>query len=155
MTRFQAIQGKDFYWYPNQKMLAINREQVDSNTKRQYLIAYTDNLIDAMYDLTPSAFKVYLYLLMNKDGFRMEYSPSYIANMVNISKDTARDAFKQMERKGYFDRLEDSDYKYNFYEVPRRNTYIKNKELKENNSDVTKLLSKEYNEASNNTNYDY
>ena len=58
MTRFQAIQGKDFYWYPNQKMLAINREQVDSNTKRQYLIAYTDNLIDAMYDLTPSAFKV-------------------------------------------------------------------------------------------------
>ena len=132
--------GQDGYWFPNQKMLAINRESVDSKTQRQYLIAYTDNLIQAMYDLSPSAFKVYLYLLMNKDGYRMEYSPSYVARMVNVSKDTARDAFKQMERKGYFDRLSNSDYKYNFYEVPRRNSYIKNQEKREDNSELAKLL---------------
>lgn len=153
--RIQAIHDKDYYWFPNQKMLAVHRENVDSKTQRKYLIAYTDNLIQAMFDLSPSAFKVYLYLLMNKDGYRMEYSPSFIAKTVNVSKDTARDAFKQMERKGYFDRLEDSDYKYNFYEVSRMNTYIKNQEIKNDNSELAKLITKQTESKDDDSYIDY
>lgn len=70
----------------------------------------------------------------------MEYSPKYIAEQVKISKDTAREAFKQMEMKGYFDRLTDSEYKYDFFEVPQRNSYKVNREDRAANSSLARSL---------------
>jgi len=54
---------------PNQKIVKINREKVDKGTGngRNYLIAYQDNISSAMKLLSHTAFKVYIYLLFNKD----------------------------------------------------------------------------------------
>ena len=55
-------------FYPNQKEIVINRETIaKGTTNRAYLIAYQDNLIDAMKTLSGTAFRVYLCLLFNRD----------------------------------------------------------------------------------------
>lgn len=140
MSKEFKFTEKDYDWYPNQRTLVINRDTVESGTQRRYLIAYTDNLLRAMSELSPSAFKVYLYLLMNKDNYKLEYSPAHIGKMVNVCKDTARDAFQRMERLGYFDRLDDNEHKFNFYEVPRKNSYIRNQQLRCDTSDLETIL---------------
>ena len=126
--------------------MKINREIVEQgkNPNRPYLVAYNDNILQAMNELSPSHFKVYMFLLMNKDGFKLEYSPKYIAEQVKISRDTARTAFKQMEMRGYFDRLTDSNYKYDFFEVPQRNSYKINREDRTANSSLAKSLEEKY-----------
>lgn len=114
--------NNDYYncgYYANQKELTIHRENVFGSKDRNYLNVWNDNLLQAMKDLTPSAFKVYLFLLMNRDGFRLEFSPQFIANSVNVNKDTARTAFKQMEEYGYIKHRDDN--KFDFFEAPNLN----------------------------------
>ena len=109
---------------PNQKIVKINREKVDkvAANGRKYLIAYQDNLLDAIGNLTHTAFKVYLFFLFNKDGFTFAYSPEYIRKQTNICKETARKAFKELQEKGY---IISTSRGYEFYEYPRFSANIK------------------------------
>lgn len=65
------------------------------------MIAYQDNITDAMKNLSHTAFKVYIFFLFHKDGFSMAYSPEYIRKAANMCKDTARKAYKELMEKGY------------------------------------------------------
>jgi hypothetical protein len=58
-------------FYANQRKITVNREAVISSksTGRLYLIAYQDNIKAALKDLSASAFKCYLTMLMSKDNF--------------------------------------------------------------------------------------
>lgn len=109
---------------PNQKIVKVNRERVDkvSSNGRKYLIAYQDNLFDAMKNLTHTTFKVYLYFLFNKDGYSVAYSPEFIKKQANVCKETARKAFKELSEKGY---IIATDRGYEFYEYPKYSTSIK------------------------------
>lgn len=104
---------------PNQKIIRINREKVDKVAAqgRLYLIAYQDNLLYAMKDLSHTAFKVYMYFLFNKDNYSVAYSPEYIHKQANICKETARKAFKELQDKGYIIK---SDRGLDFYEYPKQ-----------------------------------
>lgn len=93
---------QDFETYPNQKQVKVIRESVPKNTSnRAYLCAYQDNLKEAMLRLTPAAFKVYVCLLFNADGFKLRFSPENIRNMTGLCKDTIRKAMTQLEQQGY------------------------------------------------------
>lgn len=111
-------------YIPNQKIIKINRERVDkvAGSGRNYLIAYQDNLLAASLSLSGSAFKVYVYLLFNRDQFSVAYSPEYIHKAVGICNESARRAFKELNEKGYIDKTERG---YDFYEYPRRKPVIK------------------------------
>lgn len=111
-------------YIPNQKIVKVNREKVDkvASTGRKYLIAYQDNLYDAMNNLSHTAFKVYLFFLFNKDGFSFAYSPEFIRKQANICKETARRAFKELQEKGY---IISTSRGYEFYEYPRYSANIK------------------------------
>jgi hypothetical protein len=51
-------------YIPNQKIIRINREKVAKGMKgRLFLIAYQDNILNAMCRLSHTSFKVYMYLL--------------------------------------------------------------------------------------------
>ena len=104
---------------PNQKIIRVNREKVDKVAAqgRLYLIAYQDNLLYAMKDLSHTAFKVYMYFLFNKDNYSVAYSPEYIHKQANICKETARKAFKELQDKGYIIK---SDRGLDFYEYPKQ-----------------------------------
>lgn len=126
----------------NQRQLTIHRDKVIRDSGKPFLVAYEDNLLQAMKDLSHSAFKVYVYMLLNRDGYRLQFSPSHIAKSTKISKDTAREAFRQMERMGYLEHIE--NHKYNFYEVPKVSLYLKEKEKRENDSVLGRELEEKY-----------
>ena len=110
---------------PNQKIIKINREKVDKgagNNGRLYLVAYQDNITAAMNNLSHTGFKVYIYLLFNKDQFVVAYSPEYIHKLIGICNESARRAFKELIEKGYIDK---NDKGYDFYEYPHRKPVIK------------------------------
>ena len=76
---------------PNQKIIKINREKVDKgagNNGRLYLVAYQDNITAAMNNLSHTGFKVYIYLLFNKDQFVVAYSPEYIHKLIGICNES-------------------------------------------------------------------
>ena len=109
---------------PNQKVIKINREKVVKGLSggRLYLVAYQDNLLNAMKTLSHTAFKVYVYLLFQKDGYSVCYSPEYLHKAANMCKDTARKGINELIEKGYIDKTERG---YDFYEYPRRKPVIK------------------------------
>ena len=112
--------------YANQKQIVINRENVvnSKSSNRPYLIAYQDNLKQAMLDLTPAAFKVYICLLFNADGYKLDFSPEHIKNITGLCKDTIRKAMTLLELRGY---IKTVDYgKYIFSETPNGQTYTTN-----------------------------
>ena len=111
-------------YIPNQRVIKINREKVVKGLSngRLYLVAYQDNLQTAMKNLSHTAFKVYVYLLFQKDGYSICYSPEYLRKQANMCKDTARKAIKELIDKGYIDETEKG---YDFYECPRKAPVIK------------------------------
>lgn len=112
-------------FYPNQRYITINRENVNSSKKtgRLYMIMYQDNIKYAMRDLSASAFKCYLTLAMQKDRFIMDYSPEQISSVAAIHPNTCRKAMKELQEKGYLIQIDEKNY--NFYEYPLY-TYKKN-----------------------------
>lgn len=109
---------------PNQKVVKINREKVIRGLTggRLFLVAYQDNLLAAMKNLSHTAFKVYMWFLFQKDGYSVCYSPEYLHKAANMCKDTARKGMKELIEKGYVDQNERG---YDFYEYPRRKPIIK------------------------------
>ena len=112
--------------FPNQKQVKVIRENVEKakEANRPYLIAYIDNLQDAMRNLTPSAFKVYMCLLFNADGFKVRFSPENIHNMTGLCKDTIRKAMTQLEQKGFIKSVD--WYRYIFTENRTKNINTSN-----------------------------
>ena len=106
--------------HPNQSILKIIRNNVNTGTgkERPFLIAYQDTLKEAMTKLNGTAFKVYLFLLFNRDQFVLAYSPKYISKEIGICADSVRSAFRQLKAKGYI--IINDKGKEIFYEVPRR-----------------------------------
>lgn len=103
--------------YANQKEIVIKRDLVEKASGKLYLIAYQDNLINAMNALSPCSFKVYICLLFNKDKYSLDFSPQHIAKISGIHRDTARNAFQELEEKGYLVKLDEKHFI--FYEVPK------------------------------------
>ena len=117
-------------YYPNQKQITIKRENVEKSKDngRLYLIAYQDNLIEAMNVLSPAAFKVYVCLLFNKDSFKIEFSPEHISRLANLCKDTVRKALNQLISAGYievksFNKMEFSERRMPQYHSGSMNKY--------------------------------
>lgn len=102
----------------NQKRITIYKEKVsrDTGKERPYFLAYIDTLEKAAQELKGNAFKVYIYLLTNLDGFHFGLSPQDISNKYGMSLDSARDAIKQLIDKGYLELLEDCKFEYAFYD---------------------------------------
>lgn len=100
--------------YPNQKRIKIQREIVNQvkDTGRNYLIAYQDNLLDAMKSLTPAAFKVYMCLLFNANGYILDFSPEHFSDMTGLCRDTVRKSLALLRSEGFIEYEDTSKYKF-------------------------------------------
>ena len=85
--------------YANQRTCEIIKTPCDNN--KPFLMINRDTLEDACKNLPNGAFKVYIYFVSNKPGFKMGISPQDIAEKCGISEDTARTAIKTLISKGY------------------------------------------------------
>ena len=137
-------------FYPNQKEIVINRETIaKGTTKRAYLIAYQDNLIDAMKTLSGTAFRVYLCLLFNRDQYSTEFSPEYISKIAGMCSASCRKSFKELQESGYIEELEKTHYL--FFEVPKKSLKLKAHEerrefIDDDTGEIHRLTFKELNE---------
>lgn len=69
-----------------------------------------------MYNLKGNAFKLYCYLCNNKHNLPLDLYPCDFCNVANVSNDTYRSAFKELEEKGYLVKHADSKTTYYFNE---------------------------------------
>lgn len=81
-----------------------------------------------MHELSNSAFKVYICLVSNQDGYRFALSPAAIKNQSGICIDTVRKCLRELESKGYITYVKENQYEFN--EIGRiSNNYNFNTEL--------------------------
>lgn len=100
--------------FANQRTVSIHRSVIDKTSRKPFLMAHTDCIYEASRELDGTSFKVYIYLLSNKDGYTFDFSPTHAANILGISRDSAREAFDKLERKHFI--VSRSYGHYDFYE---------------------------------------
>ncbi len=114
--------------YCNQWTINSHKEKVEktSGKQRPYLIAYTDTIINAARfedgdkKMTGNTFMVWMWLLCNKEGSQIDYSPKYIAQTLGISEDSAKKAKTLLVEFGYLvPASDDNPFIYNFYDTPQ------------------------------------
>lgn len=130
-------------FYPNQKQIVINRERViKGSTKRAYLVAYQDNLINAMNMLSGTAFRVYLCMIFNCDQYSTEFSPEYISSISGMCPASCRKSFKELQENGYIEELDSTHYL--FFEIPKQhfklNPYEEKREFVDNDNGEIHIL---------------
>lgn len=106
--------------YANQRRININREipKGTKDNKRSYMIAYNDNINDAMKNISKvSTLKAYLYLIQNTNNYYFALSTQDISNTTGISLKSAKDAINELIDLGYLVLRE--KHTYDFYERPR------------------------------------
>ena len=85
------------YSYPNQNFVQIHKQ----NYSRDFLQIGIDEWQRACKELTPSAFKIYLYLASNKDNYRMALSKQDIKDKLDISSTRFYEAIALLRRMHY------------------------------------------------------
>lgn len=107
--------------YANQKRIIINRDEIDFKSSKQYLQAYTENVSLASRTLGGEVpFKLYIYLLSNRNGFNLDFSPQHFANVYGCSTKAAKNAVAALEEAGYI--THDINNRYEFHEIPQVTT---------------------------------
>lgn len=102
------------YIAPNQKTITTNKSSTVING---HYFTYMDKecMFEAMRNLKPNEFKMYIYLSMNKDQYTQALSTSYASEMVGANKRNIQDAINGLIEKGYLVQIGTSN-EYNFYE---------------------------------------
>ena len=81
-------------------------------------------MISAMLDLKPNTFKIWLYLLSNRQSFEVIYSPALISKQIGVSINTCRNAFTELNEKGYIIENKYNKNYFEFYETPQKRSVI-------------------------------
>ena len=88
---------------PNSKIITIQKTDVMEERKgdKVYLITCVDIIEAAASNLSNTAFKLYMYLLSKPNGCSFPFSSKDVSERYGCSVDSAREAFKTLETKGY------------------------------------------------------
>lgn len=103
---------------PNQKNIELQKQ--DKHTGNDYVAVRTQKAERiAAKTLTPSAFKVWLYITANKNGYTFDLSSADVVDTYGVSKRSYSDALKELERLGYLQpKVKGKTRYYTFYDIP-------------------------------------
>ena len=102
---------------PNQRNITINRKDALSSG-RQYLAINCDTLAEASRNISGEvAFKLYLYLASNKNGYELSFSPQPFSNIYGCSIDASRKAFVKLIEANYI--INKGNNSFEFFETPQ------------------------------------
>ena len=104
---------------PHQRIVKVHREMPDEK-EGNFLMIKKCNLYEAYRTLNATALCLYLYLVGNKEGFNLEFSPKAIHSEMGMPESTCRDQFKVLVEKGYLVPKHDGSNIFDFYETPRK-----------------------------------
>lgn len=102
---------------PNQRIIYI--ERVSEKARADFFKIGHLQLDRAASDLSPNAFKLYIYLCNNKDSFRLELSSKDFIAWSNTSDSTYDRAFNELKAKEYLIQSQDKKNVYLFVEESR------------------------------------
>lgn len=100
---------------PNQKKIYI--ERTSEKARADFFKISNANLASAMYNLKPSAFKLWIYFADNANGYAMDLYPVDFCTKTQLSKSTYDRAFEELEEKGYLIKSPKMKNLYMFKEV--------------------------------------
>lgn len=106
---------------PNQRVVSITRD-MPKGSKKPYMCAYCESIEAAARNLTPVAFKLYLYFISNQSNYREAFSTANFAQTYGCDVKSAKTAFHTLEEKGYLVLDEGTKSRYTFYEKPQEVT---------------------------------
>lgn len=101
---------------PNQKVVKI--QKTDSDKEHTYGIFNCRATCMAASKLSDRAFKLYVFLNMNQDGFTFALSPAQIAAKIGMKEKKYREAVKELTDAGYLVQQNAGSNWYCFYELP-------------------------------------
>ena len=105
----------------NQKVITVRKHE-----KGVYGVVNKDNMFQAMRELKYNEFKIYMYLITNQNGFRLELSTKHIANMTGASQRKIQESVNTLIEKGYLVLKKDTTNEYimhdNVQKVHRQRT---------------------------------
>lgn len=103
--------------YPNQKRVIIHRNTPTKGNNKAFLSVYQDTIEEAAQNINKATtFKLYIYLLCNKDGHDFVLSTQDFSDRYGISLKSAKDAVNDLISLGYLVLKEKKTY--DFYEAP-------------------------------------
>lgn len=105
--------------FANQKTFKINRPDLPIKKTEPFLAIEKSTLFTAMQLLNGVPLKLYLYLLSNKEGFQLDYSPQYFADHCGVSLNAAKQAVGSLIECGYLIPMEGRGNHYDFYPIPQ------------------------------------
>ena len=109
--------------YKNQRYVMIKIEGIEKakENERPFLGIYKDTWYNAVKDLEPHAFVLYLYLASNKYDFKLELSQVAVERATGLAKSTYYKCFNKLVEKGYL--VQTSTHHFNFYDKPQRTVH--------------------------------
>lgn len=109
------MESNEITTVPNQKILYVHREKVDKDfiqiSKKNFSAAYKQ------MSQCSAALALYIWLVGNKDGYHMAFSPQAIHNTLGMPLTSCRDALKKLQALGYLIPRGEKSNVYDFYEV--------------------------------------
>lgn len=105
---------------PNQRKISIPKEGAAlCDEEHVYLKAQKAAMFEAMKNLTPVNFQVWLYLASQKKDYSFFFSPAAITEETGIKKSTLQEGIRVLIREKYLIPREGENNTYDFYEIPR------------------------------------
>ena len=105
------------YTVANQKIFHINRDMPKQN-EGNFILVKKENLERALVDLEQFGTLLFLYLVGNKDGYDLAFSPQDVINRKYMARTSVDKYVKVMKQKGYL--VEKAGNVYDFFEVPQK-----------------------------------
>lgn len=110
----------EYYSNPNQRKISIPKEGAAvCDEEHVYLKAQKAAMFEAMKNLTPVNFQVWLYLASQKKDYTFFFSPAAITKETGIKKSSLQEGIRVLIKEKYLIPREGTSNTYDFYEIPR------------------------------------
>ena len=130
--------------FPNQRSITIHKQRSEAG---EFTYINTLAAIEAMHDLSYSAYMLYSFFNLNANNFKCCPSPTYISEATALKRNTYYKAMDELEDKGYLVLQEGSSTRFDFYERPPKSG---NETTKKQDDVYPKLVENTNNNIDNN-----
>lgn len=103
---------------PNQRIISIKGKE-PCDTDNIYAKINIKAMLNAMKNLTPKNFQVWLYLAKNQNNYTFSLSPKAVQEETGIVKSSVQEGIRTLIRKKYLIQRNDGSNIYDFYEKPQ------------------------------------
>lgn len=106
--------------YPNQRIInTINEGHELCDKEHKFLMQQKKAMFEAMKNLTPTTFEVWIYIASWQKDKMFALSPKAVYQETGIKVSSVQEAIKVLIRERYLIQREKGSNIYEFYEVPR------------------------------------